>query len=64
MGGLLKAVAEAGEDCVEGPAQGGSAMNGAIGDSMDDFNDGLASNPAEERNTAAFGSEIDGDAGG
>jgi predicted secreted acid phosphatase len=37
-------------------------MDGAIGDTVDDFNDRFAGDPAKERDAAAFRAEIDGDA--
>jgi hypothetical protein len=39
-------------------------MNGPVGDAVDDFDGGLAVDPAQQRDAAAFSAEVDGNAGG
>ena len=54
VGGLSQAVFKSVEDGIEGPVERVAAMDGTIGDAVDDFDLRFASIPAEQGNAAAF----------
>ena len=61
--GLAQAFFEPGEYLVEGPAERSIHMNRPVGNAMNEIDLGPAVAPAKQRDAAALGAEIDGDAG-
>ena len=61
--GLAQAVLKADEDLIERPVERITAMDGAVGNAMNDFDLRGGCRPAQQGNAAAFSAKIDGNAG-
>jgi hypothetical protein len=60
---LAQAFMQAGEDAVEVPVQAVGRFDGGVGEAVDELDVRVAVLPAQQRDAAAFGAEIDGDEG-
>ncbi len=62
--GFAETFFKTGEDSIERPAEPAAAMDGAVGDAMDDFDLRLSVDPAEKGDAAAFCAQVYGYTGG